>query len=187
MGWIEEILEFLRKGPKAGEGGRLDMNALFQGAVGVGQIDRDIALVEINALIKWQEDRKRWHLNKTRQKMAAEGTGSESIPGSARIKSSDFGLDEVCAARPALEITCISNPTQADIEDLAISDASDSDEDEAADQEELDDPIAVERRRRSKKQDQLRRTAGEPVKPEVTEILKLTDPFVVMLRYVLAD
>jgi hypothetical protein len=86
-----------------------------------------------------------------------------------------------------LEITCISNPTQADIEDLAISDASDSDEDEAADQEELDDPIAVERRRRSKKQDQLRRTAGEPVKPEVTEILKLTDPFVVMLRYVLAD
>ncbi|KAJ5965363.1 hypothetical protein N7481_012077 [Penicillium waksmanii] len=169
MTWIEEILEFLRKGPKAGEAGRLDMNALFQGAVGVGQIDRDIALVEINALIKWQEDRKRWHLNKTRQKMAAEGTGNDSIPGSATFKGSDFGLDE------------------ADLEDLTISDEASDSEDEAADEEELDDPITVERRRRSKKQDQLRRTAGEPVKPEITEILKLTDPFVVMLRYVLAD
>jgi hypothetical protein len=38
-----------------------------------------------------------------------------------------------------------------------------------------------------KRQDQLRRTAGEPVKPEVTEVLKLMDPFVVMLRHVLAD
>lgn len=169
MTWIEEILEFLRKGPKAGEAGRLDMNALFQGAVGVGQIDKEIALQEINALIKWQEDRKRWHLNKTRQKMAAEGTGGDSIPGSATFKGSDFGLDE------------------ADLEDLTISDEASDSEDEAADEEEMDDPIAVERRRRHKKQDQLRRTAGEPVKPEVTEILKLTDPFVVMLRYVLAD
>lgn len=45
----------------------------------------------------------------------------------------------------------------------------------------------MERRRRIKKQDQLRRTAGEPLKPEVQEILKLRDPFVVMLRHVLAD
>ncbi|OQE30117.1 hypothetical protein PENSTE_c002G03528 [Penicillium steckii] len=169
MTWIEGILEFLRKGPKAGEGGRLDMNALFQGAVGVGQVDKDAALLEINALIKWQEDRKRWHLNKTRQKMAAEGTGAESIPGSATFKGSDFGLDE------------------ADLEDLAISDEGSDSEDEAADEEEIDDPIAVERRRRHKKQDQLRRSAGEPIKPEVHEILKLTDPFVVMLRHVLAD
>lgn len=91
MSWIEEILDFLRKGPK---GGKLDMNAMFQGAVGVGQVDKDLALQEINSLIKWHEDRKRWHLNKTRQKMAAEGT-SESIPGSATFKGSDFGLDEV--------------------------------------------------------------------------------------------
>lgn len=51
----------------------------------------------------------------------------------------------------------------------------------------MDDPIAVERRRRIKKQDQLRRTAGEPVKPEITEILKLADTFSIMLRHVLAD
>jgi hypothetical protein len=92
MSWIEEILEFLRKGPR---GGKMDMNALFQGAVGVGQVDKDVALEEINALIKWQEDRKRWHLNKTRQKMAAEGTAGETIPGTATFNSSDFGLDEV--------------------------------------------------------------------------------------------
>ncbi|KAJ5886908.1 uncharacterized protein N7473_009582 [Penicillium subrubescens] len=165
MSWIEEILEFLRKGPR---GGKMDMNALFQGAVGVGQVDKDVALEEIDALIKWQEDRKRWHLNKTRQKMAAEGTAGETIPGTATFNSSDFGLDE------------------ADLEDLTISDEASDSEDENEEDDE-DDPIAVERRRRIKKQDQLRRTAGEPVKPEVTEVLKLMDPFVVMLRHVLAD
>ncbi|CEJ57380.1 Putative PX domain-containing protein [Penicillium brasilianum] len=164
MAWIEEILDFLRKGPR---GGKMDMNALFQGAVGVGQIDKEVALEEINALIKWQEDRKRWHLNKTRQKMAAEGAG-ETIPGTSTFNSSDFGLDE------------------ADLEDLTISDEASDSEDENEEDDD-DDPIAVERRRRIKKQDQLRRTAGEPVKPEVTEVLKLTDPFVVMLRHVLAD
>lgn len=93
MTWIENILEFLRKGPR---GGRLDMNALFQGAAGAGQIDRDLAISEIDALIKWQEDRKRWHLSKTRQKMAAEGTSNDSIPGATTFRGSDFGLDEVC-------------------------------------------------------------------------------------------
>lgn len=93
MTWIEDILEFLRKGPP---GGKLDLNALFQGAAGVGQIDKDLAISEIDALIKWQEDRKRWHLNKTRQKMAAEGTSNDSIPGMAHFRGSDFGLDEVC-------------------------------------------------------------------------------------------
>lgn len=75
---------------------------------------------------------------------------------------------------------------QADLQDMTISDeASDSSDEGTGDDE--DDPIAVERRRRSKKQYQLRRTAGEPTKPEVQEILKLKEPFVVMLRYVLAD
>ncbi|OQE37269.1 hypothetical protein PENCOP_c010G08218 [Penicillium coprophilum] len=166
MGWIEEILDFLRNGPA---GGKMDINALFQGAVGVGQIDKDLALSEINQLIKWQEDRKRWHLNKTRQKMAAEGTSGETIPGATTFRGSDFGLDE------------------ADLEDLTISDEASDASDEDSGDEDMDDPIAVERRRRTKKQEQLRRTAGEPVKPEITEILKLADPFGIMLRHVLAD
>lgn len=97
MAWLEDILEFLRNGPR---GGKLDINALFQGAVAVGQIDKDVAIDEINALVKWQEDRKRWHHNKTRQKMAAEGTGNELIPGGATFRGSDFGLDEVFPCQP---------------------------------------------------------------------------------------
>jgi hypothetical protein len=59
-----------------------------------------------------------------------------------------------------------------------------SDEDEAHD--ELD-PIAAERRRRSKAQDRLRRSAGEPVKPVVTEVVKLEEPFLISLRNVLSQ
>jgi hypothetical protein len=92
MGWLEGILEFLRKGPK---GGKLDMNALFQGAVDVKQIDKDLAIKEINDLITWQEERKKWHQDKTRQKMAAEGTNPDPVPGGQAFKSSDFGLHEV--------------------------------------------------------------------------------------------
>ena len=77
MGWLEGILKFLREGPRGG--GKLDMNALFQGAVDVHMIDKDKAIEEINALIKWHEDRKRWHEDKTRQKMAAETTGGEDL------------------------------------------------------------------------------------------------------------
>ncbi|KAL2854882.1 hypothetical protein BJY01DRAFT_231824 [Aspergillus pseudoustus] len=161
MAWIENILDFLRNGPS---GGKLDMNALFRGAKDVGQIDANLARKEIDKLIKWHEDRKTWHLNKTRQKMAAEGTPSS--PFSTRFRGSDFGLDE------------------ADLEHLAISDADSdpSDDLDAEDEAEELDPIAVERKRRSRKRDQLRRTAGEPVKPEVTEILKLSEPFGVLLR-----
>ena len=93
MAWLEDILEFLRKGPA---GGKLDMNALFQGAVDVGQIRKDVAIQEINDLVRWHRDRKKWHQDKTRQKMAAEGVGAEPVPGSATFKGSDFGLDEVC-------------------------------------------------------------------------------------------
>ena len=72
-----------------------------------------------------------------------------------------------------------------DLQDLRIDeDDSSSDEDEAHD--ELD-PIAAERRRRSKAQDRLRRTAGEPQKPVVTEVLKLQPSFLAMLRQVLAE
>lgn len=92
MGWIEDILEFLRNGPK---GGKLDMNALFQGAVSVNQVDKQVAIEEINSLIKWHSDRKKWHHDKTRQKMAAEGSGADIVPGATKFKGSDFGLDEV--------------------------------------------------------------------------------------------
>ena len=95
--WLEGILDFLRKGPK---GGKLDMNALFQGAMDMGQVDKVKSISEINALIKWQEARKKWHQDKTRQKMAAEGTPAPGGPGSNAFKSSDFGLNEVILSQP---------------------------------------------------------------------------------------
>lgn len=165
MAWIENILDFLRKGPRSGC--KLDMNALFQGAVDARQIDKEEAIREIDNLVKWQEERKKWHHDKTRQKMAAEGTGTE-MSGSAGFRTSDFGLDE------------------DDLDDLAISNEENDEEDENTDDDDLD-PITAERNRRARKQDNLRRSAGEPVKPDVKEVYKLQESFGMMLREVLAD
>lgn len=165
MSWLEEILEFLRKGPR---GGKLDINALFQGAVDMGQIDKGLAIEEINALVKWQEDRKKWHQDKTRRKMAADEAGNDVIPGSSTFRGSDFGLDE------------------ADLEDLAIADDESAQSDENSEDDDLD-PIMAERKHRARRQDRLRGTAGEPAKPEIKEVLKLRDSFGSMLRLVLAD
>ncbi len=52
MGWIEAILEFLRNGPK---NGTLDVNALFEGGVSSGGLDKQKAIDEADALIAWQE------------------------------------------------------------------------------------------------------------------------------------
>lgn len=94
MGWLEGILEFLRHGP--GSGGKLDMNALFQGGMDSGSIDKRKAIREINSLIRWQTARKKWHQDKTRQKMASGGDEPEpALGGMAGFKSSDFGLNEV--------------------------------------------------------------------------------------------
>ncbi|KAG8530759.1 uncharacterized protein KY384_004116 [Bacidia gigantensis] len=176
MGWLEGILEFLRHGPK---GGKLDMNALFQGAVDMKKIDKQKAIQEIDALIKWQEERKKWHQDKTRQKMATAGTpglngaaanGSPLPPGAGTFKTSDFGLHE------------------QDVADLNESGSESGDGDsDVEDGGGGDDPIASERRRRARVVEKLKRTAGEPVKPEVKELEGLREGFLAMLRMVLAD
>ena len=95
MEWIEKILSFLRYGPK---GGKLDMNELFKSAIDSDLIDPLVAIREIKALVKWQMARKRWHQDKTRQKMAAEGgpeSAADQLPGFAHFRGSDFGLNDV--------------------------------------------------------------------------------------------
>lgn len=165
MGWIEGILDFLRKGPT---NGTLNVNALFEGGVSSGVLDKEKAKSEVDSLIKWQEARKKWHNDKTRQKMAAEGQVShDGIPSPLNFRSSDFGLD------------------QTDLEDMAYDDESEE-EAEAEIEDELD-PIEAERRQRAKQQDRLRRSAGEPAKPLVSEVHKLKENFLIMLRQVLAD
>ena len=72
-----------------------------------------------------------------------------------------------------------------DLEDLTFNSSPDDSEDENEREDDMD-PISAERHRRKKKQDHLRRTAGEPVKPAVEEVLNLKDGFLAMLRMVLA-
>lgn len=167
MTWIEGILDFLRNGPK---GGKLDMNALVAGALEMKQVDQQVALREINSLIKWQTARKRWHSDKTRQKMASGGGGAQDdgMGGlGSTFKPSDFGLDA------------------QDLADMDMGDEDDEDSD--SDEEDEDDPIEAERRRRRRRQDVLKRTSGEPVKPEISELHKMMPQFLAMLRMVLAE
>jgi hypothetical protein len=172
MEWIEGILAFLRQGPK---GGKLDMNALFKQGIDSGLLDPHKAMREVTSLVKWQMARKRWHNDKTRQKMAATGAneGDTTLPGfGAAFKSSDFGINE---------------------NDIAELDFNASDQDSEASDSELDDmdvgedPIVLERRRRARERERLRRSAGEPKKPEIVELNKLVPGFLGMLRTVLAE
>ncbi len=165
MGWIEGILEFLRSGPTNGS---LDVNALFEGATSSSLVDKDKVVREIDELIAWQEARKKWHHDKTRQKMAAEGAPgeTEALPGALAFRSSDFGLD------------------QEDLAEMGYDDDSEEEAELEAD-DELD-PIEAERKQRARRQDRLRRNAGEPSKPDVEEVYKLKENFLVMLRMVLA-
>ena len=101
MGWLEGILEFLRHGPRSGAS--LDMNALVLGGVNSGAVDKHKIIAEVNALIRWQTARKKWHQDKTRQKMAAETEGPGIMDGIKGFSSSDFGLNEV---RVFFDSTC---------------------------------------------------------------------------------
>lgn len=179
MSWIEGILNFLRHGPRSH--GKLDMNALFSGAVEMRLIDPTAAIKEINALIKWQEARKKWHADKTRRKMAADGeqaAASGVVGGSGagldltnQFQSSDFGIH-------ALDLQDL----QDDEDDMDQEwDSEDVSDDEGA------DPIEAVRKRRAKRQEALRGRAGEPVKPSVVEVSKMSESFLSMLRMVLAQ
>jgi hypothetical protein len=73
---------------------------------------------------------------------------------------------------------------------LDIQELNDDEEDEysSIDEDEEDaDPIAAERKRRARRQDFLRRSAGEPVKPDIQEVTRMREGFLSMLRMVLAE
>ncbi|KAK4540771.1 hypothetical protein LTR36_008848 [Oleoguttula mirabilis] len=183
MTWIEGILDFLRNGPRSG--GKLDMNALFKGAVEAGTVDARTAVGEINGLIKWQMARKRWHLDKTRQKMASGPSGAAAAAGqdvdalsglASTFQSSDFGIN-------AMDLQDLDSDDDGEGGGLLSSD--DEDEDDLYDS--TADPIEAERKRRKRNQDLLKRTAGEPVKPGVVECGLLMPGFLGMVRGVLAE
>ncbi|KAL0254388.1 hypothetical protein SLS55_009863 [Diplodia seriata] len=197
MGWIEGILEFLRHGPPGG--GKLDMNGLFQAGLDSGMIDRRVAVREINSLIKWQTARKKWHSDKTRQKMAQGGDDAGEMVGMgiAGFTSSDFGLHAVShlanighAINKILwdldRLTAAISIGQDDLVDLNIEE-DDDDPDSLDESDDDSDPIVAERHRRLRKREQLKSTAGEPQKPPITELRKLHPSFLSMLRDVLAE
>ncbi|KAF2403991.1 hypothetical protein EJ06DRAFT_547060 [Trichodelitschia bisporula] len=164
MAHLETILEFLRIGPR---GGALDMNALVREAMDQGAVDPEKLLAEVNALVKWHVRRKRWHADKTRRKMAADGeeAGGAGFSGlGMKISAADFGVE------------------QDDLDELEEggSETEEEEEDEGV------DGIVAERRRRAR-QAALRAGTGEPVKPVVSEVPKLMGGFVRGLRGVLAD
>lgn len=145
------------------------MNALFQGAMDMKQIDKEKAVREINSLIKWQTARKRWHSDKTRQKMASgdhrDSPAMDMNGFSNAFKPGDFGLNAM------------------DLQDMELGE---DDDDSESEEDEDEDPIAAERKRRQKRQDMLKRNAGEPEKPEIEEIYKMMPEFLILLRMVLA-
>lgn len=168
MNWIENILDFLRNGPA---GGKLDMNALFLGALDMKLVDKDKVVREINSLIRWQMARKKWHQDKTRQKMASGGDAGSADGGmgglASTFKPGDFGLNAM------------------DLQDMDMAD--EDDEDEESEDDDDGDPIEAERKRRTRQRDLLKRSAGEPVKPPLEELPKMSEQFTAMLRMVLAE
>jgi hypothetical protein len=180
MGWLEGILEFLRKGPKSlvqngGYNAGLDMNALLQGAVDMGIVDKSKCIAEIDALVDWQTARKRWHHDKTRRKMAGGGDENEREGMAAGFSSSDFGIHEADIAELGLG--------ESDAED----DADEVEEEEEEDAGGSEEAIAAERRRRKRMLGMLKGRLGEPEKPEVHELGKVREGFVGMLRGLLAE
>ena len=176
MSWVEGILDFLRNGPKSGE--KLNMNSLVEEAFKEGKIDARKSIREINSLIRWHTARKRWHQDKTRQKMAADGLGPASeqhddLPGfgAAGFKASDFGMNAL------------------DLEEMEYSDEDGVDREDGGsdtDEEEELDPIKAERNRRKRHAERLKRSAGEPKKPDVSEVYGMEAQFLAMLRRVLS-
>ena len=162
MKWIEVILSFLRNGLDS----KVDMNALIFETPG---IDVSLALEELDALIQWNKDRKKWNERRLRAKMAS--AGDNTIPQGG-FSAGDFGLDED-------EVLHM----QAESDDEAPD--SDSEDEHYATGQENDAYIAQERKRREKAKkgwvDETSRTS-EPVKPKVTELLKLVPVFVEGLR-----
>lgn len=84
--------------------------------------------------------------------------------------------------KASIMLTLVSTQ-KSDVADLQESSPFSSDSESESDA----DPITAERKRRAKKQDHLRRSAGEPQKPDIKELNKLKEPFLGMLRMVLAD
>lgn len=96
MAWLEEILSFLRTGPRSQR--KLDINTLFASAAESGELDPVKAKQEIDGLIDWHAKRRNWQQTKIRQKMAQGDSKSRNVwdsAGPGGISPKDFGIADV--------------------------------------------------------------------------------------------
>ncbi len=101
---------------------------------------------------------------------SGDNAQSNELNGFAQtFKPSDFGLNAM------------------DLQDMDMADEDDDLSEEEEEEEYENDPFAAERKRRQKKQDMLKRNAGEPEKPVIEECQKMMPQFLSMLRMVLSS
>ncbi|KAK9241101.1 hypothetical protein V1525DRAFT_393703 [Lipomyces kononenkoae] len=192
MLWIEDILRFLRDGPKS----TIDMNELFNMATTTDVIslqtdekvtvDRDQLMKEIDSMIEWNRQRKAWREKKTRDKLR-EGqrrANGENVDDE-QIDEDDLHESEWKKTLPQVLNGGDFGLNDEDLEDFAIDQSNLSSDESAADDDEWMDPIEYERRARARRNRRHGRN-GEPPKPTIVEIPKLVGPFVEQLRVVLS-
>ncbi|KAK9377360.1 uncharacterized protein V1513DRAFT_97151 [Lipomyces chichibuensis] len=191
MLWIEEILRFLRDGPKS----TIDMNELFIDATAAEvisphtdekvNVDKDRLLKEIDSMIEWNRQRKAWREKKLRDKLrdGQRRANGENVDDE-EIDEDDIDETEWKKTLPQLLRGGDFGLHDEDLEDFAIDHSSLSGDESEDDDEEWLDSIEYERRARARRNRRGGRN-GEPAKPTTVEIPKLVGPFVERLRVVL--
>ncbi|ORY82662.1 hypothetical protein BCR37DRAFT_379682 [Protomyces lactucae-debilis] len=173
MAWIEEILQFLREGAVE----QLDLDALFEQACNAGILDKDKALVELDAVVGWNAEMKVWRMERFQRKMAAQAAVNGATVDNGyplgSLSGADFGLD------------------QDDLEEVMYEEASDEEGGDVVGEtleEEMDDldPLEAELKRRKRKRALALMHAAEPQPPATEELLKLSASFRGQVRRILA-
>ncbi|KAJ8099995.1 hypothetical protein POJ06DRAFT_255126 [Lipomyces tetrasporus] len=192
MLWIEEILRFLRDGPKS----TIDMNELFIAATTLDviysetgdkiSVDRDRLMKEIDSMIEWNRQRKTWREKRLRDKLreAQRRANGENVDDE-EIDEADIDEAEWKQTLPQLLRGGDFGLHDEDLEDFAVDQSNLSSDEGEEDDEDWLDPIEYERRARARRNRRGGRN-GEPAKPNTVEIPKLVGPFVERLRVVLA-
>ncbi|KAK9468472.1 hypothetical protein V1512DRAFT_259568 [Lipomyces arxii] len=186
MVWIEDILQFLREGPK----NTMDMNELFNYATDVNVIeasdpvDKGKLMKEIDAMIEWNQQRKSWQEKKMRDRLR-EGPGGGDNADDVEDAEADIEEAEWKATIPQLLKGGDFGLRDDDLAEFAVDQSNLGDESEDDDDDDMLDPVEYERRARLRRSRRGGRH-GEPMKPEIVEIPKLLIPFVERLRVVLS-
>lgn len=162
--WINNMIEFLRQGAKD----KLDLYKIFELAKYDPNIDCEAILKEMDSIIQWIVDRRKWRddklakRNKKKQgEKKSELEWEAAMPSTNVIEGKDFGMN---------------NEDLEDFEDEDEDDVNDDGEEENSDSEDISglSPVERERKRREKLVQKLEsETSSGPRRPEIIETKKL--------------